>query len=47
MKFDDLDDKMRVYETVQDRCVLPNMYINRWQRFYKTDPRNASIQRTF
>ena len=27
MKFDDLDDKMRVYETSQDRCVLPNMYI--------------------
>lgn len=27
MKFDDLDDKMRVYETAQDRCVLPNMYI--------------------
>lgn len=27
MKFDDLDDKMRVYETSQDRSVLPNMYI--------------------
>lgn len=27
MKFDDLDEKMRVYETSQDRCVLPNMYI--------------------
>jgi len=27
MKFDDLDDKMRVYETSQDRCVLPEMYI--------------------
>ena len=27
MKFDDLDDKMRVYETSHDRCVLPNMYI--------------------
>ena len=27
MKFDDLDDKMRVYETSQDRCVLPNMYM--------------------
>lgn len=27
MKFDDLDTKMRVYETSQDRCVLPNMYI--------------------
>lgn len=27
MKFDDLDDKMRVYETSQDRCVLPNIYI--------------------
>ena len=27
MKFDDLDVKMRVYETSQDRCVLPNMYI--------------------
>ena len=27
MKFDDLDDKMRIYETSQDRCVLPNMYI--------------------
>ena len=27
MKFDDLDLKMRVYETSQDRCVLPSMYI--------------------
>lgn len=27
MKFDDLDVKMRVYETAQDRCVLPGMYI--------------------
>lgn len=27
MKFDELDQKMRVYETSQDRCVLPNMYI--------------------
>lgn len=27
MKFDDLDLKMRVYETASDRCVLPNMYI--------------------
>lgn len=27
MKFDDLDVSMRVYETSQDRCVLPNMYI--------------------
>lgn len=27
MKFDDLDNKMRVYETAQDRCVLPGMYI--------------------
>ncbi|MCS3801214.1 tRNA(His) guanylyltransferase Thg1 family protein [Niastella sp. OAS944] len=27
MKFDDLDLKMRVYETSHDRCVLPNMYL--------------------
>ena len=27
MKFDDLDVKMRVYETSQDRCVLPGMYM--------------------
>jgi len=27
MKFDELDLKMRVYETSQDRCVLPNMYM--------------------
>lgn len=27
MKFDNLDVKMRVYETSQDRCVLPDMYI--------------------
>lgn len=27
MKFDGLDVKMRVYETSQDRCVLPEMYI--------------------
>jgi tRNA(His) guanylyltransferase len=27
MKFDDLDKQMRVYETAQDRCVIPNMYM--------------------
>src|SRR5688572_28582052 len=27
MKFDDLDAKMRVYETADDRCVLPEVYI--------------------
>lgn len=27
MKFDTLDLKMRVYETTQDRCVLPEMYL--------------------
>lgn len=27
MKFDDLDKKMRVFETVHDFCVLPEMYI--------------------
>jgi len=27
MKFDDLDKKMRVYETSSDLCVLPNMYM--------------------
>ncbi len=27
MKFEDLDLTMRVYETAQDRCVLPNMYM--------------------
>lgn len=27
MKFDDLDLKMRVFETSQDRCVLPDMYM--------------------
>lgn len=27
MKFDDLDIKMRVYETAHDRCILPDMYI--------------------
>lgn len=27
MKFDELDQKMRVYETSQDRCVLPDMYL--------------------
>lgn len=27
MKFDDLDQKMRVFETAQDRSVLPEMYI--------------------
>lgn len=27
MKFDNLDDKMRVYETSQDRCIVPGMYI--------------------
>lgn len=27
MKFDDLDDRMRVYETAHDLCVLPGMYM--------------------
>jgi tRNA(His) guanylyltransferase len=27
MKFDELDDKMRVYETTHDLCVLPGLYI--------------------
>lgn len=27
MKFKDLDQKMRVYETLNDRYILPNMYI--------------------
>jgi tRNA(His) guanylyltransferase len=27
MKFDDLDQKMRVYETAHDLCVLPSLYI--------------------
>lgn len=27
MKFDELDAKMRVYETALDHCVVPGMYI--------------------
>lgn len=27
MKFDDLDQKMRVFETANDRCVLPGIFI--------------------
>lgn len=27
MKFDDLDLKMRIYETSQDRCILPSIFI--------------------
>ena len=27
MKFDDLDQKMRIFETVADYCVLPEMYM--------------------
>lgn len=27
MKFDDLDTKMRRYETAHDRCIVPGMYI--------------------
>lgn len=27
MKFDDLDQKMRVYETLADQCVLPEVYM--------------------
>jgi len=27
MKFDDLDEKMRVFETAQDLCVLPGLYM--------------------
>ena len=27
MKFDELDERMRVYETANDRCVLPGIYM--------------------
>ena len=27
MKFDDLDENMRVYETAHDHCVLPGMFM--------------------
>lgn len=27
MKFDDLDKKMRVFETTADLCVLPSMFM--------------------
>jgi tRNA(His) guanylyltransferase len=27
MKFDDLDKKMRIFETAADTCVLPEMYM--------------------
>lgn len=27
MKFDELDEKMRVYETALDHCVLPGMFM--------------------
>ena len=27
MKFDELDDKMRVFETAHDLCVLPGLYM--------------------
>ena len=27
MKFDELDKKMRVFETAHDHCVLPGIYI--------------------
>ena len=27
MKFDDLDTKMRVFETAADTCVLPGVYM--------------------
>lgn len=27
MNFDDLDKKMRLYETANDRCVVPEMYM--------------------
>ena len=27
MKFSELDAKMRVYETTNDRCVLPGIYM--------------------
>lgn len=27
MKFDELDDKMRVFETAHDQCVLPGLYM--------------------
>ena len=27
MKFSELDEKMRVFETISDRCVLPGIYM--------------------
>ncbi len=29
MKFDELDSKMRVFETAHDYCVLPGIYIGK------------------
>jgi len=32
MKFDELDEKMRVYETALNHCVLPEMFVSlRWR----------------
>ena len=27
MKFDELDEKMRVFETANDQCVLPGIFM--------------------
>ncbi len=27
MKFDELDDRMRIYETAHDLCILPDLYM--------------------
>src|SRR6266511_1864535 len=39
MKFDELDEKMRVYETALDHCVLPEMFM-----VARIDARGSSVQ---
>ena len=46
MKFDDLDRKMRVFETAADHCVLPkNIYGRsaRWSRLYPAHQRSVFV----
>ena len=48
MRFDDLDKKMRVYETAHDFCVSPNIFM--WHvrsRFYTFDEGCLSIWSPF
>ena len=43
MKFDELDEKMRVYETAFDQCAVPGMFISHFAKW--ANEQKASVLR--